>query len=63
MGRGEHVDSNKRHIVRQEGIWHRKKCEHNLIGFNSLVCPLWTCSLPRGVPGLPSHGGGLECSC
>ena len=59
MGRGEHLDSNKRHIVRQKSLR-----EHdNITGFNSLVCPLRTCSLLRSIPDLPSHGGGLECSC
>lgn len=44
MGRGEHLDSNKRHIVCQEDLWDREKCEHDITVFNSLVCPLRTCS-------------------
>ena len=63
MGRGEHVDSNERYIALQEAVLAPKRCETNRTFFTSLVYPLRTCSLPRSVPDLPSHGGGLERSC
>ena len=63
MGRGEYVGSNKCHIVVQEGFWARKKCADNRTVATCPVYPVRTCSLPRIVPNLPSHGGGLEHSC
>ena len=63
MGRGEHVGSSECHIVAQERLWGYKKCESNRTIATSLVYPVWTCSLSRSVPNLPSHGGGLGRSC
>ena len=61
MGRGEHVDSNECHIIIQEDVrvptW---KCGTNRAFATRLVYPVRPCSLPRSVPDLPSHGGGLE---
>lgn len=64
MGCGEHVDSNERHIVIQEGFWvPTSKCGTNRATTTCLIYPVRPCSLPRSVPDLPAHGDELGHSC